>query len=230
MESKTLVNLAELEKESPERLAQLIIDLSQIMDGALDDPRKTFSYNLIQRVVAASNEELMLMMKEPMRLLPLYFSIVQHVLIQHVDSPTDLEKILDTMESHLKSGARDNEYLQVVKDTYARTLNSSRAVYARMDKLSAELERFEQHTDEQNEEFKEKMEALSAELEQEQHGVFAKTDALLEKLEKLSTGGGKVEVKVEKKKLTTISKNTETLIIAGVVVLFIMILLALLNL
>ena len=169
--SKTLLNSAELEMENPERLAQLIIDLSQIMDGAVEDPRKTFSYSLIQRVVTASSEELMALMRDPMRMLPLYYSVVQHVLLQHVEAPDDLEKILDTMESHQRSGTRDNEYLQVVKDTYTRTFNNTRAVYARMEKLSADLDRFEQQSDEQNEEFKEKMDALSVQLEREQRSL-----------------------------------------------------------
>lgn len=223
--SKTLLNSAELEMENPERLAQLIIDLSQIMDGAVEDPRKTFSYSLIQRVVTASSEELMALMRDPMRMLPLYYSVVQHVLLQHVEAPDDLEKILDTMESHQRSGTRDNEYLQVVKETYARTLNNTRAVYARMEKLSADLDRFEQQSDEQNEEFKEKMDALSVQLEREQREVFAKTDAMLKRLEELSNGVGKVDVEreVPKKDLITVGKNIETLLIAAVVVLFIII-------
>jgi len=211
--------------ENPERLAQLIIDLSQIMDGAVEDPRKTFSYSLIQRVVTASSEELMALMRDPMRMLPLYYSVVQHVLLQHVEAPDDLEKILDTMESHQRSGTRDNEYLQVVKDTYTRTFNNTRAVYARMEKLSADLDRFEQQSDEQNEEFKEKMDALSVQLEREQREVFAKTDAMLKRLEELSNGVGKVDVEreVPKKDLITVGKNIETLLIAAVVVLFIII-------
>ncbi|HRY13987.1 MAG TPA: hypothetical protein P5309_10475 [Syntrophomonadaceae bacterium] len=223
--SKTLLNSAELEMENPERLAQLIIDLSQIMDGAVEDPRKTFSYSLIQRVVTASSEELMALMRDPMRMLPLYYSVVQHVLLQHVEAPDDLEKILDTMESHQRSGTRDNEYLQVVKDTYTRTFNNTRAVYARMEKLSADLDRFEQQSDEQNEEFKEKMDALSVQLEREQREVFAKTDAMLKRLEELSNGVGKVDVEreVPKKDLITVGKNIETLLIAAVVVLFIII-------
>jgi len=229
-ENKTMLNLAALDNESPERLAQLIIDMSQIMDGAIEDPRKTFSYPLIQKIVNTSNDELTALLKEPLRILPLYYSIVHHVLLQHVEAPEELEKILDTMENHQRSGTRDNEYLQVVKETYARTLNNTRAVYARMEKLSADLDRFEQQSDEQNEEFKEKMEALSAQLEREQQEVFAKTDAMLERLEELSAGGGEVEGKraVPPRELVTVGKNTETMIIALVAVLFIIITLAML--
>ena len=229
-ENNTMLNLAALDNESPERLAQLIIDLSQIMDGAIEDPRKTFSYALIQKIVNTSNDELMALMKEPLRMLPLYYSIVHHVLLQHVETPEELEKILDTMENHQRSGTRDNEYLQVVKETYARTLNNTRAVYARMEKLSADLDRFEQQSDEQNEEFKAKMDALSAQLEREQQEVFAKTDAMLERLGELSAGVGEVDGKraVPKRELVTVGKNTETMIIALVVVLFIIITLAML--
>lgn len=226
-----MLKLAELEKESPERLAQLIIDLSQIMEGVQDDPRKTFSYGLIQKIVAAGSGELAAMMREPLRLLPLYFSIVQHILLQHVDSPAELERILDTMDSHQRSGTRDNEYLQVVRDTYSRTLANSRAVYARMEKLAEELARFEQDTDEQNQDFKDKMDALTAELELEQQGVFAKTDLLLEKLEQMtSAAGGRGEIgPVPARVLVTLGKKAENLIIGAVVLLFIIVSLALLS-
>lgn len=224
-ENKTMLNLAALPNESPERLAQLIIDLSQIMDGAIEDPRKTFSYPLIQKIVNSGSDEVAALLKEPLRMLPLYYSIIQQVLLQNVEHPEELEKILDTMESHQRSGTRDNEYLQVVKDTYTRTFNNTRAVYARMEKLSADLDRFEQQSDEQNEEFKEKMDALSVQLEREQREVFAKTDAMLKRLEELSNGVGKVDVEreVPKKDLITVGKNIETLLIAAVVVLFIII-------
>ena len=229
-ENKTMLNLAALQNESPERLAQLIIDLSQIMDGAIEDPRKTFSYPLIQKIVNTSHDEVVALLKEPLRMLPLYYSIIQQVLLQNVENPEELEKILDTMENHQRSGTRDNEYLQVVKETYARTLNNTRAVYARMEKLSADLDRFEQASDEQNDEFKAKMDALSVQLEREQQEIFAKTDAMLARLEDLSAGAGKADVKraVSPRKLTTVGKNTENMIIVAVVILFIIITLAML--
>ncbi|NLN87908.1 MAG: hypothetical protein GX133_10000 [Syntrophomonadaceae bacterium] len=229
-ENKTMLNLAALENESPERLAQLIIDLSQIMDGAIEEPRKTFSYSLIQKIVNISNDELTAMMKETLRLLPLYFSIVQHVLLHHVERPEDLDKILDTMENHQRSGARDNEYLQVVKNTYTRTRNNTEAVYARMEQLSAEMDRFEQRSDENNDEFKARMAALSVELEREQQEVFAKTDALLEKLEEITSGTREVVIEPPPKRtLVTVTPKMETYIIALVVVLFVIILISMLS-
>lgn len=231
MDNDQQYRLTELDDQSPEKIAGLLIDLSELIDGVRDHPRQTPSYSLLNRLSGGEGEEYEQLMQDPLQLLPLYFSIVQYVLVEHVETPAVLEEILRIMEEHHTPGGRANEYLQVIKETFARTIEASKAVYARMEALSAELEKFERNTGEQAEALQDKMVSLSAELEQEQQEVFAKTEAMIARLEELSSGRStppKESPKV-KQNLITVGSNIEVMLVVALVVLFVIILVALLS-
>ncbi len=231
MDSDQQYRLTELDDQSPDKIAGLLIDLSELIDGVRDHPRQTPSYSLLKRLSGGDKEQQERLMQNPLQLLPLYFSIVQYVLVEHVETPADLEEILRIMEEHHSPGGRQNDYLQVIKETFARTIEASKAVFARMEALSAELEKFEQNTGEQAEALQDKMDSLSAGLEQEQQEVMAKTEAMIARLEELSSGHVTVppESPKVKRNLITLGSNIEVMLAAALVVLFAIIVAALLS-
>jgi len=232
MDEDRLLYLTALDGETPERLARLLIDLSELIDGRYDHPRETGSFELLNRLLSGGGAEQERLMEDPLRLLPYYFSIVQYVLVEHVETPGELDQILAIMETHRPNGGGPNQYLQVIKETFARTIESSQAIYARMEALEADLARFEQHTGEQAEGLKEQMDQLTAELDHQQQGTMAKTEALLERLEELSSGrsSSPKETVKPQKEMVAVGRPTEALLIGAGVVLFIIILIALLSL
>lgn len=183
---ENILDLDQLEGQSPQAVAQLLIDLSQLLDGRRTHFDGTASSDLFAKILP-DKHALEHVILEQDNLVFSFTAIFQYVLWSKIDQPACLELILETLnEANEPAREEDNKYLKIVKDTFSKTVIASRDLASKITMINDDLNRLQKRSSDESIIIATKMTTLTQELNQLREETIMDADAFYRKLNTIS--------------------------------------------
>lgn len=202
-----ILDLGQLEGQTPQSLARLLIDLSELLDGRKDKMPSMASLELLNKILR-KKDDVTHMILEQDELVFSFSAIFQFILWSKIDQPDQLEQIYQALDEHiLQSGEEGNEYVKVVKDTFSKTIAASKALADKIATVNNDLNRLQQRSSEESEIIASKMTALNIELNQLQEESIMDAEAFYQKLGAISNELDRIQEDINRQNVNVASSR-----------------------
>lgn len=202
-----ILDLGQLEGQTPQSLARLLIDLSELLDGRKDKMPSMASLELLNKILRKKDDVTHMILEQDELVFP-FSAIFQFILWSKIDQPDQLEQIYQALDEHiLQSGEEGNEYVKVVKDTFSKTIAASKALADKIATVNNDLNRLQQRSSEESEIIASKMTALNIELNQLQEESIMDAEAFYQKLGAISNELDRIQEDINRQNVNVASSR-----------------------
>ncbi len=213
-----ILDLGQLEGQTPQSLARLLIDLSELLNGRNDNMPSMASLDLLNKILR-KKDNVSHMTLEQDALVFSFSAIFQFILWSKIDQPDQLEQIYQALDEHiLQSGEEGNEYFKVVMDTFSKTIAASKALADKIATVNNDLNRLQQRSSEESEIIASKMTALNIELNQLQEDSIMDAEAFYRKLGAISNELDRIQEDINRQNVN-VAYSRKRLNMASVIVI-----------
>ncbi len=201
------LDLGILEAQSPQVVAQLLIELSELLDGGRDNIQSMSSFELYAEILRNNGDRDHLILGQD-EIVISFSAIFQFVLWSKIDNPDQLELILELLNEYkVPSGDGENRYLRVVLDTFTKTVAASKYLAAKMARINDDLNKLQQRSSEESSIIVSKMTALNQELNQLRDETVMDAEAFHQKLCKISADLDQIQADMNKQNVQVASSR-----------------------